>query len=506
MEERMKVISHSSLAGVLLAGFVASLIGCGGSNAQSNGFTGGNLRGGIQPMAGDATRGAEPKLEKSLVVPVFVSDVAGGNLEQLWVNILTVRLSTSKDTVNLLDRPEGLWLNLKSLQEGKKGFFFFLGAAGVAPQDVTRLVFEVGPQVAIQKAGEEALELKSLSETHRVDDSRSKLVIPVKGQAAASAFVVDFRTARVRPDGQDRIRLEPVLGSSAGLEDLTRQIPITLNGTVASLSGAAPQINFQLDQGSQRLIRTISDPSTSVFRRDGQAAASLAQGQTLRVVGPYSLVSQSVEARAIEQSPQAPSGLARWIARPKAVDAEKETIVWTPVALEGSKDPLGAFKTSLGADLKALDSTGKSLSKAEVFELASKQSGWWIAEVRVAETGLLLESLQAAPLAEAKPTRLGQTPAAPDVVPAETEWTGAVGDSDPKVMTLTLAGEAEARSQAPSAVRQVQLTDSTKLSNTAGDRLTKDEFFQALAKKPKVKVSGRLDGGILRASTAQIVP
>jgi len=246
---------------------LAALAGCGGGGG-----------GGSTPGSGSAYN-------------VFITDNLNDNYDHVWVRIDRVELIGASGTTTIFQDAEGRFVDLSSLNQSGEQRFSLIGRRSVPAGEFTQVRYTLGPTVSlVPKGGTTALQ-KTL--TTRVVSAS----VPA-GASASRNIVSDFDLSKWT-EGATTVTPVVVGHNGSGLDDDDRHETDDFEGTVANLSGTAPNQSFDMAFAGGT-VRVKLSSVTAVYNSDGAPNPTLANGQRVEVRGRYSLAEAAFLAVAVK--------------------------------------------------------------------------------------------------------------------------------------------------------------------------------------------------------------
>lgn len=265
----MKRIALSIFA---LAAFCAALVaGCGGGGGSASGGSAGTLG-------------------------VFVTDAFSDDYDQVWITIRRVELlSASGQTETVFDDPAGRVINLKSLRDAAGQRFAFLGNARASAQIHSQVRVTIGSAVTLFARGS--------TTGQSVPATTSVITFPLTSPRNLASgnddLVIDFDLAGfVVANGA----VAPALreGGRNGLDDPARGVNEDFKGTIAGLSGTAPNFTFTLALPGQSSFTVETNANTAIFNSNGAPNPTLANGRTVEVRGTFNAATNRLVATEVK--------------------------------------------------------------------------------------------------------------------------------------------------------------------------------------------------------------
>lgn len=229
---------------------------------------------------------------------VFMTDSLDGH-DHVWIAVTKVTFTNDTGgTVDAYSRDDAMTVDVKTLRDGSGGRFAFLGK--VRSDMYTSVTVRVDKDLALFAAGSTA------GEAHEFDVNNgtfAELTLDFGGAVEIGPndpFVIDFDLSNWT-DAGTTVTGSPFLtvGTTTGLDAMTRQENVWMYGTVRNLSGAAPNQRFQLDMGDTADV-SVQTSSTTVIG----GASSLQNGDDVRVSGKYSITQNAFIATSVFEEPE----------------------------------------------------------------------------------------------------------------------------------------------------------------------------------------------------------
>jgi hypothetical protein len=352
---------HFLVLGGLAVGLV--VVGCGGQGT-SNSF-GSNSTGFGSDSYGNSGRGGAGTKAETLAgaVPVFLTSSTQSPFEHFWVRAYEVQVQTGKETVPVVNDPDGRLIDLATLHDGRGSRLMFFGAAPVDEQ-VVRLQVLLDRKFWLYGKGETQGRELTFSDNAKSDDGRARLTLNVRreGSGLPKALAVDFDLSKFTEDKARKGQLNARAEQPSSLDDETRHEQTRVRGTVASVDGTAPKLTLVVDLGRNRMARAVTSTETSVLAASGDEAPLISQGTQLEIVGKYSPTAKALVAEKIEVfgsndavGPASVAGLAKF---------EGEKLIVSVRSASGFAPKMASVKLELAPDAALFGADGKKLDAA----------------------------------------------------------------------------------------------------------------------------------------------
>lgn len=257
-----------------LIGLLALLImiaGCGGSGASGNVNTGGGA--------------------------IFATDSVDNNAH-VWVTIEKVVLTSATGNVTVFDDPTGITIDLRTLADINGKRYSFL--SGVPDGTYTGINVTVDKTVTIFVNGNPNGFTRVFAGNNGTTATLSLTFAQPKTLGAGSNLVLDFDLGDWDDNGTT-ISGNPFLkeGDGNGLNDPNRHEHDEHHGTIANLTGTAPDQTFILVRGNMGVSVTVN-ANTMILNSGGTMNPVLSNGEQVTVDGAYSVATNSILADWIE--------------------------------------------------------------------------------------------------------------------------------------------------------------------------------------------------------------
>jgi hypothetical protein len=284
----------------------AGLAGCGGG--------GGGAQSG-SPLAGGR-----------VAVPIFVTDDPETENEHVWATLFKVEIQNQNgQNETVFDDSAGRTIDLKSLHDASGQRFAFLSNGAVSPGTHTGVRVTVGSTLTLFPRGAANGQAVPLDDRIARDNQNRALIsfplgAPRNLASGSDDLVLDFDLARFTLQNG---KILPTLreGERSGLNDLTRHEREDQSGTVANLTGPAPNFTFTLQSGGSS-VTVVTDSNTVFFNSDASPNPTLANGQIVEVTGAFNTATNRLAASRVKIEDRAQhAGEAEVEGTPSAVSA-----------------------------------------------------------------------------------------------------------------------------------------------------------------------------------------
>jgi hypothetical protein len=238
-------------------------------------------------LAGCGGSGGGGGLASSSRVSLFITDSMDGN-DHVWVTVKSVDLLTATGSTNVFSDPAGATVDLKTLRDSTGERFKFLNDDSIPAGTYTgaRVTLDnnlvVFPHLATTGT---AMTFDPVYDDGSGNSAMSFNFSSPKTISAGSEddIVVDFDLANWNETG-GVVTVSLKEGSENGLHDHDRHEKNHHEGSVAGLTGTAPDFTFTLTHGDHDSFMVTTDANTRIFAGDG-AAPGLANGLKVKVEG-----------------------------------------------------------------------------------------------------------------------------------------------------------------------------------------------------------------------------
>jgi hypothetical protein len=225
----------------------------------------------------------------------FLSDAPASDYDQVWVRLFKIEAVGGGGSRVVFENPQGEVIDVASLNDGSARFAYL--GSGELPSGTTSLRIELDSQVTLLPAGEDQAEVAVFNSSHASGNGHSTLSVPFSPPPGGQV-VIDFDLSAWQVNNGV---VDPVvqLGSTTGLDVVDRQEERLFFGTVSNLEGTAPDQTFTLTTLGGRAVLVATSDATLVFDENG-AGATLAAGQSVAVLGMFSLDTDAFVAGSIQ--------------------------------------------------------------------------------------------------------------------------------------------------------------------------------------------------------------
>jgi len=231
---------------------------------------------------------------------VFATDDLNLGYSGVWVKFYKAELkSTTNGSVTIFNDPNGLTVNLRSLNDGLAKFILF--AHQRVPNDTyNKLEFDVDSNLtlvaspsgtATQNTFPVSLNAATAGHSTLTLNLNPALTIP-----GTNSIVVDFDLANWTVSGSV---VTPVLTrhNGNGLNDPNRHHPFEFKGLANGITGAAPNQSFTLDMNHGGSVTVTTDDTTQIISDGG--STNLTNSARVEVFGTFDPLTNSVAAKII---------------------------------------------------------------------------------------------------------------------------------------------------------------------------------------------------------------
>jgi hypothetical protein len=453
-------MKRNSIIGTAVA--LVALVGCGGGGGGGSSSAAGNLN-------------------------VFVTDGANPTYDHVWVTIKKVELSGPAGTRTLFDDSTGRVVDLTTLRDNTGARFEFLARAQVAGGTFNAISATVDKDLVVFPSGSTTGQNRVFTGFDAASGNKvlSVSMAPTQFGSGNDDLVVDFDLPNWSENGS-QIGGSIRRGDDNGLGDLSRHEHEDYHGTVAGLSGTAPNFTFTLTRGTQS-FQVTTDGNTNIYNESGAANPTLANGTRVEVRGAFSTATHTLVASSVKiedndafEDPHEVKGA------PSNPNEAAGTFSLTIREADDFVPDVSVITVQTSANTVFFAHSGLSLTKAEFFAAMANAT-----EVEVEGTYNPATDTFTAVKAKIED---GEG----DEDPSEVE--GPVSNVNAGALTFSItAQEIEGLNVAPGSVLNVQTTAATTFRDLNGTTISGGTFFAALANGARVEVEGSYDGSVFHA-------
>ena len=262
---------------------VFAVVGCGGGGGSSS----------------------APAANGSGTLGVFATDSPETENDHVWATVFKVEvLNQAGVAETVFDDSAGQTLDLKTLRDATGQRFSFLSNGTVSSGTHTSARVTIGSTLTLFPTGAAAGQELPIDES-LARDAQGHVVLPFNLTAprnlgaGSDDLVIDFDLANFTQSGG---KIKPALkeGGKSGLDDSKRHEAHEARGTVADLSGTAPNFTFHLTNPNHPTLLVATSASTSFFNSDGSPNPALANGEIVEVKGKFDTAASRLNADAVK--------------------------------------------------------------------------------------------------------------------------------------------------------------------------------------------------------------
>lgn len=454
---------------------IAILIGCGGGGSGvggSNGVSNGGSNGGTGGGSG--------------VLSVFLTDSYESEHDHVWVTVRQIDVVGSSGRATVFRDDAGRQLDLKSLRDATGGRFAFVSSSTVGSRTYSEAELTLSKDLGVVATGAEQTLTKEFSDS--LDDGTGQVKVkarltPRNLGSGAQELVLDFDLKNFGVDDRGKVIPKIVEGSRSGLDDVARHESEDYHGTIANLSGIAPDLSFDLVT-SYGTIGVSTNSETVVFNSAGVTSPSIQVGGRVEVGGVFvtgqrilAASSIKIEDASSSNDPHEVTGI------PSQHNVDNGTFDVAVRSAHGFLPP-GTRVTVQVTDATVFRTeTGVLTDKATFFGRLGSSGQ---VEVEGSMNGNTFRATKA---------KLDDAPGHAH----EAEAKGVASGVNPSGGTLTLAlAEYEGFLPGSSSI-SVKIIDATVFKNA-----TRDTFFTEASAGTRIKIKGTYADGVLTAMVAEV--
>lgn len=430
---------------------------------------------------------------------IFLTDDLSTNYSAVWVKIFRVELvRQGGDRVTVYEDSVGKVINLRALNDGSPRYAF-LGKDGVPEGTYTGVRFTLSKDCSLLPNGSDNTLPRVFDDPYINPSNANQAILTINFSSPKTVtgdsndFICDFVLSDWTEDGTKVRNCKVEDGPRGGIDNRDRHEHDDWEGTIAELSGVAPDFTFVLRLRSGNSITVTTDSLTAIFNGNGAPNPQLANGKRAQVRGIFTPSTRTVAATSVKirtgenngEDPHEAKGLA------KEVSAEAGTFDIVFGRAEGFTPVASFVHVTTTETTRFFSHGGVLLTREQFFGILTgggkrvEAEGTWNADTNtLAAVKAKIEDEDDHHEAEAR--------GAPSNI-----------DADAGTFSLTLQ-EWEGFSASPGAVIGVETNGETDYRNGDGQKVEKAAFFQLMATATSVKVEGRYMNGVITAKYARI--
>jgi hypothetical protein len=420
-------------------------------------------------------------------VNLFVTDGANPTYEHVWVTIKRVELNGPSGSRTLFDDSRGRVVDLKTLRDATGARFEFLDSAKVAGGTFDSISATVDKDLVVYPTGA-AIGQNRVFAGFNAGTGNKVLSVSIAALTLGSGtddIVVDFDLPNWTDDGS-QVSGSIRRGEHNGLDDLGRHEHEDYHGTVAGLSGAAPDFTFTLSRGA-RSFQVTTDSTTNIYNESGLTSPVLANGKRVEVRGVFSTATNSLKATSIKiedeeglEDPHEAKGA------PSNLNEAAGTFTLTIREADDFVPDQTTITVATTANTVFFAHSGLSMTKAAFFAALATAT-----EVEVEGTYDAATHTFTAVKAKIEDGEGDDDPA---------EAKGPISNINAGALSFSLAAQQfEGMNVSAGTVIVVQATNATNFRNANGDDVSAATFFGALSNGVTLEVEGTWDGSVFHA-------
>jgi hypothetical protein len=299
---------------------------------------------------------------------LFITDNLRDDYDAVWVTIYEARLGGNGPNEVVFSDPDGVTVNLISLNDGDSRYLF-LGAEAIAVGRYTSVqvltskdltLFEEGSDTGIEATFAEGLDAGENKSLLRLNLTPNLEVPTVDGK-----LVVDFDLTQWTINGTV---VSPVLTRHDGhrFHEDDRHEHHEFRGVITRLDGEAPNQKFGLAlRESDRVLPVHTTEHTEIYREDGDSPR-LENGMRVTVRGRFRTDTHSLWARAIKIHGE-DDHAAKIRGRVHSVNEDLSIINVVARETSGFRPPTDVIRVKGGEETRWILHTGEAVRRATFF-------------------------------------------------------------------------------------------------------------------------------------------
>ena len=431
-------------------------------------------------------------------VNLFLTDDLTATYSSVWVRIFKVELESASGRRTVFDSAEGKVFDLRALNDGSQRYAF-LGKDAIPEGAYTGIRFTLGKTVSLLPTGSANAVSRDFADALLNPSNPNQALLTLSFGAAkqlagsGNDLVADFVLSSWTDDGTKLSNCVVQDAPTSGLSNPGRHDEDEFKGTVAGLSGAAPNFTFTLNTLNGNTLTVTTDSATSIFNNNGSPNPQLANGKRVEIHGAYSPSTSSIVARSIKiknanegdgEDPHQVKGLI------SNVSFDSFTFDVTLGEAEGFIPTSNLVHVTTGAATRFFTHGGVLITQGEFFNLLKtakrvEAEGVWNAETNtIAAVKAKIEDEDEDHNAEGRGTANTIDGTAGTFRIQLTEWEGFSASVGTQLNVVT--------------------TGSTTYRDANGADVSKEQFFALLPGSAGVKVEGAYAEGTITAKYARL--
>lgn len=220
-------------------------------------------------------------------VGFYVTDDLRLNTDAVWGTVYKVDLIASDSSVvNVFDDSAGKEFNFRALNDGANNLFSFLSTKNVPTgKTFNQVAVTMGNQIRVLETGDNSTSLYNVIGA-AAGAGRVKVTYNLPAPrtfGAGDDLAIDFDLANFVVSGSD---VTPSIkdGDRTGINDDNRHESDEIKGTVSNLTGTSPNFEFQLS-GAFGTVTVVTTSGTVFYNSDSSANPTLANNKRVEVEG-----------------------------------------------------------------------------------------------------------------------------------------------------------------------------------------------------------------------------
>jgi len=321
---------------------------------------------------------------------VFLTDNLSDAYSSVWVNLHKVTLVKSDDTtVDIFTSAEGVQTDLRSLNDGQAKYLF-LTSASIPAGTYKGARIEMDKDLVLVATGSTTGQQVQFADAFD-SPTAGQSVVPVAFNPAKSFNPGDSLPLDFVLDQWNLVsgKVTPVVhkGEGAGLESHDRHVDCDMHGTVASLTGEAPNQSFRMTLFGGPGVPVSTSPETTIIAPEGSTSTTLANGENVSMKGKWNPATKSFDAAWIKIEDPADSQLLGAFGASANVVPGSGTFDVMAVGTRGFLPTSNQIHCVVGEGAVFKSDAGVSLDQAAFFAILQQHPGCKVAVTGTQDTG-----------------------------------------------------------------------------------------------------------------------
>jgi hypothetical protein len=423
---------------------------------------------------------------------VFISDDMGSGYDQIWVRVHQIDVQSSGGGfTTVFSSAEGVPVDVTNLTDGASKFLY-MGNGKIAAGEYTGMRVTMSRNLTLVPTGSTSGEACTFDASFDFGTDQTRATFGFGAPVSFSSndsVIVDFDLPNWNRVGNV---VTPAFkrGDDSTLGNPLRHEDEDYHGTVASLTGTAPDQTFTLSRTAGS-FQVTTDTNTIIFREDTVGSPALANGQRVEVRGTFDVNSNSLLARVIKIEDNEQDDDHKVEGTTSDLDTNALTVVVAIREAEGFLPQGPSLTVQFSSITRFFTKAGAPLTLSEMLTFLA--------------TGIAIEAegTYASGTNTLTATRIKLHPEDGDDHEAEAKGAASNLNTGAGTFDLTLSNWYGFSATAGQVV-PIVTTGSTAFRNDNGDVISANDFFAGLQAGQWAEVEGTYDSGTLTADKAKL--